>query len=93
MREDSAHTRSYDVSAAAEIFADSTYFPNTLRTKKFDVVNCDNRNDWILLIVVPHAACRICNSSLLLILRRVVLIVLLDSKNHCKSSQTQNALF
>jgi hypothetical protein len=31
MREDSAHARNHDLSAAAEIFAKGTYFPNTLR--------------------------------------------------------------
>jgi hypothetical protein len=31
MREDSAHARNYDLSAAAEIFANDAYFPNTLR--------------------------------------------------------------
>jgi hypothetical protein len=30
MREDSAHARNHDFSAAAEIFANCTYFPNTL---------------------------------------------------------------
>jgi hypothetical protein len=33
MREDSAHARNHDLSAAAEIFANGTYFPNTLLTK------------------------------------------------------------
>ena len=31
MREDSAHARNHDLSAAAEIFANGTYFLNTLR--------------------------------------------------------------
>ena len=31
MREDSAHARNHDLSAAAEIVANSTHFPNTLR--------------------------------------------------------------
>jgi hypothetical protein len=32
MREDSAHARNHDLNAAAEIFANGSYFPNTLRT-------------------------------------------------------------
>jgi hypothetical protein len=31
MREDSAHARTYDLNAAAEIFEDGTYFSTTLR--------------------------------------------------------------
>jgi hypothetical protein len=31
MREDSAHAQNHDLSAAAEIFANGTYFPNMLR--------------------------------------------------------------
>ena len=31
MRDDSAHARNHDLSTAAEIFANGTYFPNTLR--------------------------------------------------------------
>jgi hypothetical protein len=31
MTEDSAHARNHDFSDAAEIFANGTYFPNTLR--------------------------------------------------------------
>jgi hypothetical protein len=30
MREDSAHARNHDLSAAAKIFAKGTYFPNSL---------------------------------------------------------------
>ena len=32
MREDNAHAPNHDLSAAAEIFANGTYSPNTLRT-------------------------------------------------------------
>jgi hypothetical protein len=32
MREDSAHAQNNDLSAAAEILTNSTYFPNMLRT-------------------------------------------------------------
>jgi hypothetical protein len=31
MRKDSAHARNHDLSAAAEIFTNCTYFPNALR--------------------------------------------------------------
>jgi hypothetical protein len=37
MREDSAHARNHDFSAAAEIFASGTYFPNTLRIRNQDL--------------------------------------------------------
>jgi hypothetical protein len=37
MMEDSTHARNHDLSAAAEIFANGTYFPNTLRSLEEDV--------------------------------------------------------
>jgi hypothetical protein len=45
MREDSAHARNHDLSAAAEIFANGTYFPNTpvQRCGEPMVVACGDR--------------------------------------------------
>jgi hypothetical protein len=42
MREESAHARNYDLSAAAEIFANGTYFPNTLRNTAHALCTLDN---------------------------------------------------
>jgi hypothetical protein len=48
MKEDSAHARNRNFSAAAEIFANGTYFPNMLRSQKLVAFK---QNPFFILIM------------------------------------------